>query len=682
MNAVAREFLPSHLTHRWRLALGCILLVLLGSLRPVGAQTIVPLVTYTNLWQYDQSGTNHGTAWREPDFDDSAWATGRGLFVAETTPDVYTVTAPINTALLLGPAPGTTNYYFRTHFNFAAADFIAGLVLKASLLVDDGCVIYLNGVEAGRLRVPANQTALTYASSFVTPEGTNEVITIATNLLRIGENVLAVEVHQSNAGSSDVAWGALLTASVPQAPVITNQPQSLTLFVGASATFNVGFTGGPVTFQWQKETAPASGIWDIVGTGDSFSIASVILSKAGNYRVVLSNVLGVAISATALLTVFNDLSGPVMLRAEVQEASNGSTNRIIIYWNERLVPSSAIATSNYRITHLNNTNSPLAFTASYQSSPSLTLLNISPSAYTNWFVNGLSNYLITVNNIRDSSPSNNVVAPNSQIGVSWLRHVPGLPELLPADALWDFHSSAVFEPTVYDEPWFATNYVGSYWWAQGRGLFRSGLAPQVACLGEFQTETDFQPDPTLLRTTFQWPAGIPTSVRLRLAHQLEDGAVFYLNGVQILRSNVLGDGPVTRLTRSVSEITTAACATNVLSITNLLPGTNWLAVAVVNSTGAYPYDADLVFGMRLLSATYYLPAPLPDAPAPVLQITPVGTNAHRLSWTGPGYALESVTNLTTNVISAPFGPWTEVRNMSNPYTNANSGPQRFFRLKK
>lgn len=680
MNAVLSEFLPGHLTHRWRLALGCILLVLFGSLRPVGAQTIVPLVTFTNLWQYDQSGTNHGTAWREPDFDDSAWATGRGLFVAETTPDVYTVTAPINTALLLGPAPGTTNYYFRTHFNFPVADFVPGLVLRMTNLVDDGCVIYLNGVEAGRLRVPANQNAATYASGSSFADGTIEVITIATNLLRVGDNVLAVEVHQSSANSSDVAWGTLLTASVPQVPVITHQPQSLTVLFGASATFNIGFTGGPVIFQWQKETTPGSGVWSVVGSSSNLVITSVVLASAGHYRVVLSNGVGAAISATALLTVLEDRSGPVMLRAEVQETSGANpTNRIFLYWDERLQSASANSTNNYRITHLGNPDLPVPFTVFYIATPfTVTVLTITTNGYPNWHVSGLSNYVITVNNIRDNSPSINVVAPNSQIPIAWPRHF----DLMPADGAWDFHAAAFFEPEVYDEPWFATNYVGSFWWAQGNGVFKGGPVVANSCLGNYQTDIGYQPEPVLFRTTFNLPADIPidgSTVRLLLNHTTDDGAIFYLNGSEILRYNApAAPAPLTASTRGTIRGSYPVCQTNF--VTNVVvSGVNYLSAAVLQ--GPDLQESATVFGLRL-AGTIWIPGPLPLASDPSLQIAPIGTNAFRLSWTGPGYALESVTNLTANSLSAPFGPWTEVRNMSNPYTNVNTGPQRFFRLKK
>ena len=67
---------------------------------------------------------------------------------------------------------------------------------------------------------------------------------------------------------------------------------------------------------------------------------------------------------------------------------------------------------------------------------------------------------------------------------------------------------------------------------------------------------------------------------------------------------------------------------------------------------------------------------------PTLNITPLEANSVRLSWIGHGYGLEGATNLNLGTASYPLGPWLQVSNLSNPYTNSFSEPARFFRLKK
>jgi hypothetical protein len=71
------------------------LLVLAGSSK---AQHRVRLVEYTNVWKYNDSGADLGTAWREPAYIDSAWPSGPGLFGVESnSPPPYPV--PLKTPL-------------------------------------------------------------------------------------------------------------------------------------------------------------------------------------------------------------------------------------------------------------------------------------------------------------------------------------------------------------------------------------------------------------------------------------------------------------------------------------------------------------------------------------------------------------------------------------------------------
>src|SRR5262245_57570486 len=118
------------------------------------AQSYQVLVDWDANWFYDQSGRELGTAWRMPAYvPDGFWGQGPGLLGLE---DTTAYPQPILTALQLN----ITNTYLRTSFNFAGST--AGLILVATNLIDDGAVIYLNGTEVGRFRVPANQNAATF----------------------------------------------------------------------------------------------------------------------------------------------------------------------------------------------------------------------------------------------------------------------------------------------------------------------------------------------------------------------------------------------------------------------------------------------------------------------------------------------------------------------------------------
>src|SRR5216117_1061887 len=115
------------------------LVALASGLLPAPAQQVSTLIQFTNVWKFDQSGLELGTAWTTNSYDDSTWSAGPGLLGFESgNPLVYTVHAPINTQLIISST--VTSYYLRTTFLFTGST--EGLSLVASNLVDDGAVIY------------------------------------------------------------------------------------------------------------------------------------------------------------------------------------------------------------------------------------------------------------------------------------------------------------------------------------------------------------------------------------------------------------------------------------------------------------------------------------------------------------------------------------------------------------
>ena len=87
--------------------------------------------------------------------------------------------------------------------------------------------------------------------------------------------------------------------SLSKAPLISTQPQSLTVIAGKTATFSVGVSGyQPLSYQWYKNGAAISG-----GTAASLILGGVQASDAGNYTVLVSNSFGSALSGGAVLGV-------------------------------------------------------------------------------------------------------------------------------------------------------------------------------------------------------------------------------------------------------------------------------------------------------------------------------------------------------------------------------------------
>ena len=84
------------------------------------------------------------------------------------------------------------------------------------------------------------------------------------------------------------------------APTITSQPQSQTVMVGATATFNVTATGTtPLTYQWSKDGAIIGG-----ATDSSYTTPATVIGDNGSaFAVTVTNVAGSQTSAAATLTV-------------------------------------------------------------------------------------------------------------------------------------------------------------------------------------------------------------------------------------------------------------------------------------------------------------------------------------------------------------------------------------------
>lgn len=93
-------------------------------------------------------------------------------------------------------------------------------------------------------------------------------------------------------------------------PIITAQPQNLTVAAGRNAQFSVTATGNaPFDYQWHHNNEPLSDSATVTGANTPvLQLAAVGAASAGNYSVTVSNIDGGTASETAVLTV--DTSAP------------------------------------------------------------------------------------------------------------------------------------------------------------------------------------------------------------------------------------------------------------------------------------------------------------------------------------------------------------------------------------
>jgi hypothetical protein len=206
-----------------------------------------------SVWRYLDDGTDQGSAWQEPGFDDADWDTGPAQLGYGDGDEA--------TVVLFGPDPNNKHptTYFRRVFTVADASEVIGLTL--GIVRDDGAAVYLNGVEAiPRLNLPAGPIDhLTFASGPGVPVGGADETTfyafdVDPALLVDGTNTIAVEVHQANGASTDLSFDlelAGLVAGDASPPIVIDETTTVRARVrGTSswgaltqARFTVGLEG-------------------------------------------------------------------------------------------------------------------------------------------------------------------------------------------------------------------------------------------------------------------------------------------------------------------------------------------------------------------------------------------------------------------------------------------------------
>ena len=226
--------------------------------------------------------------------------------------------------------------------------------------------------------------------------------------------------------------------------------------------------------------------------------------------------------------------------------------------------------------------------------------------------------------------------------------------------------------------WMAPSYNDSGW-GNGPGLLfvensLNGVTPLSTPLppnNGVQTSGVAVSNTYYFRTTFNY-TNSPLGTALLFTNFIDDGAVFYLNGVEIQRVRMPG-GPVTYSTLATTFPCNgdANCA-NAFTIsgdlvTNLITGTNILAVEVHQYVTTSP---DIVFGSSLTANFTY-------STIPKLNIMRAG-NVTTLSWIGTAYTLQQCPQM-----SLPTNVWTDVPGpvITSPFSITNSPATKFYRLR-
>jgi len=244
--------------------------LMIGLSARAAAQPPPPQVPVNSVWQYNATGVDLGTAWRDVGYDDSTWPFGAGILGYGEN---Y-----IDTTVPYGPDPANKyiTTYFRIPFVVEHPDSVMSMAIEANY--DDGFVAYINGEEVARRAMPAG--LISYGSLGQNHEGgAYETIDISAfvDTLQADTNMLAVEVHQRSPSSSDMVFDMSLR--------YWNDPAFLT----RGPYLQVG-TPNSVIVRWRTDEASQSRV-DIGGSMGVFTTSVLDATPTTEHEIELTGLL-------------------------------------------------------------------------------------------------------------------------------------------------------------------------------------------------------------------------------------------------------------------------------------------------------------------------------------------------------------------------------------------------------
>ncbi len=641
--------------------LACLLMS--GGMTATMAQTTT-LLPYSQQWSYLVTNALPPGGWTNVSYPaDAGWPTGAAPLASSGEAMPGGVPALQTTLDLNYNGNFVTSYYFRTTVTLSSNP--SNLIFTASAAIDDGAVFYVNGRRVQNVRMTTG--AVTH-NTFATGDGGGDVsaraldtFTIASSNFVQGANVIAVSLHQVNGTSTDVAFALEIETSQIQPPAIITQPESQTVQIGRRAVFEVGASGTALVYRWF-----ANGV--LVASTPTYTTPFATPSMDGTvYHVIVSNVLGRVQSDPAFLRVVPDTFGPVPTNAT---PSTARSNWVDLRFDEVLVAQHATNIANFAVialpSHERLTITNVVLTSS--AAVSLRLVEV-PARGSNW--------VVCAYNQQDT---NGYVTPTSCIGLAFTA----TNNVFQAGDSWRWNENQWLvgntDPT--NGPggisWTHINYpdnpANNFLWQEADAPLREDLQFNgTMCATNNGANLSRTPITTYMKKRFTVSTNYPAGSSLLLRLQIDDGAVFYLNGTEIHRVNMPAGVP--NYGTFASSSVDGSCVSVVLAGrgTNLIRGQNVMAVELHQFNESTTAGHDTYFDMEL-NVTYPITVIVPELK---MQMLTNSAPTVRMTWStnAPGWILQSAVD--------PLGPWT---NVTPPPTTSyqtpvsQGGPRRFYRV--
>ena len=200
----------------------------------------VDLIARGSQWTYWDDTADPGAGWNDGTFDDSAWDSGSAQLGYGDGDEQTLIDGGVT-----GQRPATA--LFRHAFDVPDPAATGDLMLW--LLRDDAAAVYLNGVAVHRDTNLAADATLDDFALDTGPENGEITVPVDAELLVSGTNVVAVEVHQASAISTDLSFDLELSglALSNEAVVSVNVSEPVTTVVARHVYYRGSAfdSGGP-----------------------------------------------------------------------------------------------------------------------------------------------------------------------------------------------------------------------------------------------------------------------------------------------------------------------------------------------------------------------------------------------------------------------------------------------------
>ena len=169
--------------------------------------SLVQVIGMNDTWKYYDGG-EAAAGWQSENFSDASWKSG-------AAPLGYKMNG-VKTTVSYGSDSQRKNptTYFRKTFTLNSAPNSTDHFLL-NYQLDDGCVVWVNGQEAGRVNMRQGTVNYdTFSSTYAEDTPFTGTLDLSPSLFKKGSNVIAVEVHNISYTSGDLFWAGELQTTI------------------------------------------------------------------------------------------------------------------------------------------------------------------------------------------------------------------------------------------------------------------------------------------------------------------------------------------------------------------------------------------------------------------------------------------------------------------------------------